>query len=107
MPAPSRYLAMYLADSTTIRSLPSFPTVSAAVRVRPFESLHRAHRSPLRVKISAPAGSGFVTVFLKTAPMNYLPLPVGWANRSLIVADSLLHRSERSQISQVEQTAPN
>src|SRR5207245_5495455 len=58
--------------SIATRSLPSLPMVKAAVRVLPLESFQRANRSPLRVKISAPAGSGLVKVFLKTVPM-FLP----------------------------------
>ena len=56
-----------------MRSLPSFPTVSGAVRVLPLRSFHRAKRSPLRMMISAPGRHGFVTVFLNTVPMLHLP----------------------------------
>src|SRR5262245_42374933 len=56
-----------------MRSVPSCPTVSAAVRVLPRRSFQRAKRAPLRVKISAPGGRGLVTCFLNTVPTVHLP----------------------------------
>src|SRR5262245_32721582 len=75
-PAPSRYLATKYGDSMTTRSLPSFPAVSGAVRLLPRRSFHRAKRSPLRTKVSAPAGSGFVKVLRNTVPTAHLPFPL-------------------------------
>ena len=59
--------------SSRMRSAPSFPVVTGAVLVFPFPSRQRARRSPLRVMISAPGGSGRVTVFLKTT--SHCPTP--------------------------------
>src|SRR5579859_4319370 len=59
----------------TTRSPPALPTVTGAVRALPFASLHFARRWPLRMMISAPAGSGFVNVFLNTVPTVHLPFP--------------------------------
>src|SRR5262249_27684450 len=73
LPAPSRYLATKYGDSVKMRSAPSLPTVSSAVRVLPLRSFQRARRSPLRVMISAPVGRGLVTCFRKTVPTIHLP----------------------------------
>src|SRR5262245_14526713 len=62
-----------------MRSEPSFPVVNRAVRVLPLASRQRANRNPLRVKISAPAGIGFVTVFLNT--VISIPLVQDWNAR--------------------------
>src|SRR5262245_9866510 len=52
-----------------MRSDPSLPVVSGAVRVLLVRRLfHRAKRSPLRTKISAPGGKGRVVCFLKPLP---------------------------------------
>jgi hypothetical protein len=54
-----------------MRSAPSFPVVSGAVFAFPRASRHRASRTALRSMISAPGGSGRVTVFLKTLPIIF------------------------------------
>ena len=69
MPCPSRNFASHFGDSVTIRSEPSCPVVTFAVRVLPFFGFHRAYRWPLLVKSSAPTGSGRVVCFLKTVPI--------------------------------------
>src|SRR5208337_1645308 len=56
-----------------MRSASFCPVVTGAVLIFPFPSRQRASRSPLRVMISAPGGSGRVTVFLKRLPI-VLPL---------------------------------
>jgi hypothetical protein len=53
-------------ESTNCRRCPSFYD---SVRRFRLASIHSASRSPLRTMIFAPAGSGLVTVYLKTAPV--------------------------------------
>src|SRR6266496_1393842 len=62
------------------RSLPSLPVVSGAVLCLPVRSVQRAKRSPLRTKVSAPGGTGFVKVFLNTVPIVYLPFFLAGCN---------------------------
>ncbi len=59
-PSPSRYCAVQVAASVTIR-IPS--AVSDAVRCLPRLSVHFANCLPLRVKITASVGNGRVTVW--------------------------------------------
>ncbi len=68
-PCPSRYFAVYVDAWTRIRSDPSRPVVTSAVRVLPPASFQRATGSPLRMKTSDPLGKGFVNDFRKTAAM--------------------------------------
>ena len=63
-----RLLASVILNTVDIRSAPSSPTVSAAVRALPLRSFQRAKRWPLRTKVSAPDGNGLVYVFLTTLP---------------------------------------
>ncbi|MCX7418728.1 MAG: hypothetical protein NT013_04215 [Planctomycetia bacterium] len=69
IPLPSRYFARNVGDSVTMRSEPSRPVVSFAVRVR-LPDFQRAKRCPDLVKSSASAGSGRVVCFLKMLPIN-------------------------------------
>src|SRR5258708_4556091 len=87
-----------------MRSLPSSPTVSGAVRVLLRRSFHRAWRSPLRTKISAPGGRGLVVCFLNTVPTVHLPFrfggvgsgpPVLCNERGYGLAFSVVSRQER------------
>ena len=68
----SRSSCPTVGDSVTIRSEPSRPIVSFAVRDLPL-IFQQTKRCPPRIKTSAPAGIGRVTVFLKMAP-SVLPL---------------------------------
>lgn len=56
----------------TMRSEPSSPNVTGAVRSLP-RTRQRARRTPFRVMISAPFGIDRIVCFLKTVPTVHLP----------------------------------
>jgi len=66
---------------TVIRSIPFRPTVIGAVLVLPALSFHLASRVPLRVMISALAGSGLVNVLRRSEPIVSLPFSIRLAAR--------------------------